>query len=105
MTERLIGTFTLFLLLGSRPAALPGQSATPEDSVRAAEMARGQALLHADTVALSRMIADEFVEISRLGTLRTRAANIHDIVSGYTRIFVRRDGRWQAVAMQQTSMQ
>jgi len=23
----------------------------------------------------------------------------------YTRIFVRRDGRWQAVAMQQTSMQ
>ncbi|HEY6108948.1 MAG TPA: nuclear transport factor 2 family protein [Gemmatimonadales bacterium] len=147
MTKRLIGSFTLFLFLGSRPAALAGQSATPEDSVRAVEMARGQALLHADTVALSRMIADEFVEISRLGTLRTRAANIRDIASGelkltsvrydsltvriygevavlqgiadntgtfrgfpfagkirYTRIFVRRDGRWQAVAMQQTSM-
>jgi len=121
---------------------------TPEDSVRAAEMARGQALLHADTVALSRLVAAEFVEVSRLGTLRNRADNIRDIASGdlrltsikydsltvriygdvailrgiadntgafhgfpfagkirYTRIFVRRDGRWQAVTMQQTAMQ
>lgn len=111
-------------------------------------MARGQALLHADRVALARMVADEFVEISRLGQLRTRADNIHDIASGelrltsvkydsltvriygdvavlratadntgtlrsfpfsgkirYLRIFVRRDGRWQAVAMQQTALQ
>ena len=147
MTKRLFAGFTLFLLLGSRPTALAGQGATTEDSVRAVEMARGQALLQADTVALSRMIADEFVEISRLGTVRTRAANIRDIASGelkltsvrydsltvriygevavlqgiadntgtfrgvpfagkirYTRIFVRRDGRWQAVAMQQTGM-
>jgi len=94
------------------------------------------------------MVADEFIEISRLGTRRTRAENIRDIASGelrltsvrydsltvriygdvavlqgmadntgtfrgfpfsgkirYTRIFVRRDGRWQAVAMQQTSIQ
>jgi hypothetical protein len=116
--------------------------------VRAVELARGQALLHADTVALSRMIAPEFVEISRLGQLRTRAVNMREIATGelkllavkydslavriygdvavltgiadnagavrgfpfagkirYTRVFVRRDGRWQAVAMQQTSMQ
>jgi len=121
---------------------------TPEDSVRAVELARGRALLQADTVALSRMVAEEFTEVSRLGQLRTRADNIRDIASGvlkltsvkydsltvriygdvavlsgiadnagtfrgfpfsgkirYTRIFVRRDGRWQAVAMQQTSMQ
>lgn len=146
MTKRLI--FSLLLFLGSRAASLAAQGTTPEDSVRAVEMARGQALLRADTVALSRMLADEFVEISRLGTVRTRAANIRDIASGelkltslrydsltvqiygevavlqgiadnagtfrgfpfagkirYTRIFVRRDGRWQAVAMQQTSMQ
>ena len=146
MTNRLIGSLTLFLLLGSRHATLAGQSATAEDSVRAVEMARGQALLHADTVALSRMLGAEFIEISRLGTVRTRADNIRDIASGelkltsvrydsltvrlygevavlqgiadntgtfrgfpfagkirYTRIFVRRDGRWQAVAMQQTS--
>lgn len=130
-------------------AAQATTGSTPEDSVRAIEMARGQALIAADTVALSRMVADEFVEISRLGTRRTRADNIRDIASGelkltsvrydslsvriygggdvavlqgiadntgtyrgfpfsgkirYTRIFVHRDGRWQAVAMQQTSM-
>jgi len=119
-----------------------------EDSVRAVEMSRRQALLAADTAALSRMLAPDFVEISRLGTVRTRADNIRDIASGalhltsvaydsltvrvygdvailtgiadntgtmhgfpfsgkvrYTRVFVRRDGRWQAVLMQQTMMQ
>jgi uncharacterized protein DUF4440 len=121
---------------------------TPEDSVRAVELSRAQALLHADTAALSRMVADEFIEISRLGQLRTKTDNIRDIGSGdlrllsvkydslvvriygdvavlrgiadntgtmrgfpfagrirYLRIFVRRDGRWQAVAMQQTPLQ
>ena len=119
-----------------------------EDSVRALESARGQALMHADTLALARMIADEFVEISRFGGLRTKADNMRDISSGdlklatvkyddqkvrlygdvavltgiadntgtfhgfafggkirYMRVFVRRDGRWQAVAMQQTPLQ
>ena len=38
--------------------------------------------MRADTTALSRMIADEFVEISRFGTLRTRADNLRDISSG-----------------------
>ena len=116
--------------------------------MRAIEQARGEALLHADTVALSRMLATEFLEISRLGLVRTRAENIRDISSGdlklltvkydslsvriygavavltgiadntgqfrgfpfsgkirYTRVFVRRAGRWQAVLMQQTPMQ
>jgi len=133
---------TLSFVLAARLAS----QGTAEDSVRAAEQARGQALLTADTVALSRLVADEFVEISRLGQIRTRADNIRDIASGelkltavkydslvvrmygevavlrgiadntgtfrgfpfsgkirYTRVFVRRDGRWQAVAMQQTS--
>ena len=119
-----------------------------EDSVRAVEMNRRDALLAADTVALSKMIASDFMEISRLGTVRTRADNIRDIASGtlhltsvkydsltvrvygdvavltgiadntgtmrgfpftgkirYTRVFVRKDGRWQAVLMQQTQMQ
>ena len=141
----------LILLMGATggPLAAPGRTnvSAAEDSVRAVETARGQALVRADTVVLSRMLGDEFVEISRLGTVRTRAANIRDIASGelkltsvrydsltvriygevavlqgiadntgtfrgfpfagkirYTRIFVRRDGRWQAVAMQQTSI-
>src|SRR4051812_16730723 len=56
--------------------------AAREESVRAAETARGQALLKADTAALSRMVADEFIEISRLGTRRTKADNLRDIASG-----------------------
>jgi uncharacterized protein DUF4440 len=141
---------TVVLLLGASGAQLlaqaPTAGSTPEDSVRAAEVARAHALLGADTTALSRLVADEFIEISRLGQIRTKADNISDIGSGdlrlqtvrydslvvriygdvavlrgiadntgvfrgfpfsgrirYTRVFVRRDGRWQAVAMQQTS--
>ena len=118
-----------------------------EDSVKALEEARGQALLHGDTVAISRMTAVEFNELSRFGTVRTRADNLRDVGSGmlklesvkfdsltvriygdvailqgitdntgtmggmafsgrirYTRVFVRREGRWQAVTMQHTPM-
>lgn len=137
----------LALLLSFDARAAMAQGAA-EDSVRAVEMARRDALLHADTVALSRMIAPEFIEISRLGQIRTREDNIREIAAGvlklqtinydsltvrmygnvallfgiadntgtfrgfpfagkirYTRVFVRRDGRWQAVSMQQTPMQ
>lgn len=144
---------TALLLFLSVPAArLVAQGkaggSTAEDSVRALESTRRQALLRADTTTLSRLVADEFIEISRLGKLRTRADNIREIASGdlritsvkydsltvriygdvailrgvayntgtffgtpfsgalrYTRIFVRRDGRWQAVAMQHTPVQ
>jgi len=140
MTLRLVA---LALCLGARML-----QAQAEDSVRSVEMSRRDALLAADTVALSRMIAPDFMEISRLGTVRTRADNIRDIASGalhltsikydsltvriygdvalltgiadntgtmrgfpfagrirYTRVFVRREGRWQAVLMQQTPIQ
>jgi len=140
MTMRLAG---LFLVIGA--ATLQAQA---EDSVKALETRRGEALLKADTAALSRMMAPEFIEISRLGQVRTGADNLRDIGAGvlkltsvkydsltvriygdvavlrgiadntgsmrgfpfsgkirYTRVFVKRDGRWQAVAMQQTVMQ
>ena len=120
---------------------------TAEDSLRAAEYTRKDALLSADTVLLSRLTASEFYEVNRFGLLRTRASNMQDIASGalklhtitldslavrvygnmgiltgiadntgdfhgmqfsgkvrYTRVFVRRDGRWQAVLMQHTPM-
>lgn len=126
-------------------AAYAADSAHTAEGVRAAELARADALLKADTTALSRLVADDFVEISRLGTLRTKADNIRDITSGdlklltvkydstnvrvygdvavlraianntgmfhgqpfagriwYTRVFVWKGGRWQAVTMQQT---
>lgn len=119
-----------------------------EDSVRGAEADRREALLNADTVALSRLTASEFFEISRFGMIRSRANNMQEIATGtlkltsiqldslsvriygdaallsgisenvgeyrgmpfsgrirYTRLFVRREGRWQAVAMQHTPMQ
>lgn len=148
------GVAILLVLLsaGAQGSPLVAQGtasgSTPEDSVRAVELSRAQTLLRADTAALSRMVADEFIEVSRLGQLRTKADNIRDIASGdlrllsvkydsltvriysevavlrgiadnagtfrgfpfagkirYTRIFIRRDGRWQAVAMQQTTLQ
>ena len=144
-------TMALVLLTAQGPdlaAQERASGSTPEDSVRAVESSRARALLQADTAALVRMVADEFIEISRLGQLRTKADNIRDIASGalkltsvkydslavriygdvavlrgiadnagtfrsipfsgkirYTRVFVRRDGRWQAVAMQQTAAQ
>lgn len=125
--------------------AIPNAAA--EDSLRALEEARSQALIRGDTVALSQMTAAEFNELTRFGTVRTRAANMRDVASGmlklqtvrhdslsarvygdvgilqgitdntgtmggvpfsgrirYTRVFVRRDGRWQAVTMQHTPM-
>jgi ketosteroid isomerase-like protein len=138
-------------LLGSPVSGVSAQAAAApgggEDAVREVELARAQALLRADTVALSRMTAEEFIEISRFGTIRTRADNIREIAAGvlrlsdvrydslsvrvygevalltgiadnsgtfqgtpftgrirYTRVFVYRDGRWQAIAMQHTMM-
>jgi len=128
-------------------SSLNAQEQTPEEAVRALESRRAEALLTADTDALSRMVADEFVEISRLGQLRSKEDNLRDIASGdlkltsvsyedltvrvyddvavlmgvannagtfrgfpftgairYSRIFVRRDGRWLAVAMQHTPL-
>lgn len=138
--------------LGSTaPTPLRAQGPSPSarsESVRAAEMARRDALLASDTVALSKLVAGEFIEISRLGTIRSRADNMREVASGdlklltikydsldvrvygdvalltgiadntgmyrgtvpfsgkirYTRVFVWRDGRRQAVSMQQTPM-
>jgi hypothetical protein len=118
-----------------------------DDALRRAETSRRDALLAGDTVALSRLIAPEFYEVSRFGTLRTRAVNMREVAAGalklsvihydsvmtqvhadvgiltaiadnqgtfqgtpfsgkirYTRVFVWRDGRWQAVMMHQTPM-
>ncbi len=137
------------ILLGSvATAATAQEQRSVADSVKAVEATRADIVVRGDTAALSRMVADEFYEVSRLGTLRNKAANIHDLANGdlkllsvkydstmvhvygdvailtaistqngtyhgfpftgrirYTRVFVRRDGRWQAVMMQQTPIQ
>src|SRR5262245_31292244 len=56
------------------------------DSVRALEDARGQALIAGDTVAISRMTAAEFNELTRFGTVRGRAENLRDVGSGMLKL-------------------
>jgi hypothetical protein len=144
-----ITLLTALLALSGRAVQATAQAnGTPdEQAVIAAENARRDALLKADTVSLSKLVATEFVEISRIGTLRTRSENLQEIATGdlklqairydnlsarvygevailtgvaenagsfhgtpfagrvrYSRVFVRREGRWQAVLMQQTAM-
>lgn len=140
----------VFVILLATSRVLMSQTPAPgvaEDSVRATEYARKQALLTADTVLLSHLTAAEFYEVSRFGQLRTRANNMLEIATRtlklnsvsydslsvriygdvailtgiadntgeyrgtpfagrirYTRVFARRDGRWQAVVMQHTPM-
>jgi ketosteroid isomerase-like protein len=53
-----------------------------ENAIRALETRRGTALVKADTQTLSQMVADDFVEVTRLGQLRTKAENMADIASG-----------------------
>src|SRR5262249_21741735 len=62
------------------------QAKSAADQVRALEVARGEALIKADTAAIARMTADEFVEISRLGQLRTKGDNLRDVGSGTLKI-------------------
>ena len=144
------GLFTLSIGIAGFALSAEEKKAksSPEDEVKAVEMARGEALMKADTLALARMTADEFFEITRFATIRGKTDNIRDVGSGalqiktfkldslavkvygdvailrgvtdntgvyhgfpfagkirYMRIFVKRDGRWQAVAMQHTPMQ
>jgi len=150
MIRSLKHAMLVLVILFPAPAHLISQIAAQgvaEDSVRAAEYARKQALLTADTVLLSRLTASDFYEVNRFGQLRTRASNMLEIATQtlkltsvsydslsvhiygdvailtgianntgeyrgipfagrirYTRIFTRRDGRWQAVVMQHTPM-
>lgn len=147
MAYSLRAAFGIPMALLVAASRLGAQSRTAEDSVRDLESVRAQALIAADTTALGRITAEEFVEISLVGQLRTRADNLRDVASGvlrltsvrhdslvvsvygdvallrgiaessgtyrgmpfagrvrYTRTFVRRNGRWQAVAMQHTPM-
>jgi hypothetical protein len=82
--DRIAVTLLLGLLVGCTSLAdqpRPGSS-RDEDAVRAMEARRGEALLKADTAALSGMTGDDFVEISRFGQVRTKADNMRDISSG-----------------------
>jgi ketosteroid isomerase-like protein len=70
------------VLTGQTGLAQAAGTSSREESVRAAELARRDALLAADTTALSRMVAAEFYEISRLGQVRPRAENMRELAAG-----------------------
>ncbi len=74
------------IMVAAQVTHLDAQAPSPEDAIRALESQRAQALLKADTVALSQLVADDFVEISRLGTLRTKADNMREIANGTLRL-------------------
>lgn len=145
MKRSIVGMLALSTAAAGLASSAGAQAWASPDSVIAAESARREALLAADTVRLGRMVAREFTEVSRLGTVRSRADNIGEVATGalhlaairydsltarvygnmailtgisensgtfrgmlfsgrvrYMRVFVYRDGRWQAVATQQT---
>jgi ketosteroid isomerase-like protein len=76
--------FTAFVAaLVAAPEPIGAQtSGALADSIRALEIRRAQALLAGDTAALSRLIADDFVEISRIAQVRTKADNLREIATG-----------------------
>ncbi len=93
LSPRLAVAWAALALAGAQGLhAQPGQFVVNADGradtsaranqIRAAEMSIRDALLSSDTVALSRLHATEFVEISVLGTLRTWAENMRDVATG-----------------------
>jgi ketosteroid isomerase-like protein len=76
------------LLVGC--ASVPSQPQTlassDEEAVRSLEAKRGEALIKADVTALAAMVADDFVEVSRFGQIRSKADNMRDITSGALRL-------------------
>jgi ketosteroid isomerase-like protein len=89
MTRLARALILLVALALPRLAVAQGSSALA-DSIRALEDQRARALLAADTVALSRMIADDFVEISRTAQLRTKADNLREIGTGALKLLAMR---------------
>jgi ketosteroid isomerase-like protein len=70
------------LSMASARAQGPAAAQSDVSVIRALEMRRGEALVKADTKTLSEMVADDFVEVTRLGQLRTKAENMADIANG-----------------------
>lgn len=140
---RLISWFAATLVVAcARGSHRAPPDAKLEAELRAADAARNVALRAADTTALARLYADDFLMITSTGQIRTKRDQLRDIGSAvvqhqgaverilhltlsgdvavvqgesdagtlvtggnvdlrrrrYTRVYVRRDGRWQLLA-------
>jgi len=140
---RLIGCAAVtFVVACTRGPHRATQDAGLENELRAADSGRNVALRTADTAALARLYADDFLMITSAGQIRTKRDQLRDIGSAvvqhqgpverilhltlagdvavvqgesdprtlttgghvdlqrrrYTRVYVRREGRWQLLA-------
>jgi ketosteroid isomerase-like protein len=86
MRTQFIAVIAAAALAATVPARAQVTTGPIADSIRTLEARRAQALLAADTAALSRMIGDEFVEISRIAQLRTKRDNLTEIATGNLQI-------------------
>ena len=68
--------------LGQKQDAGNDQGKRIEQTIRQLDSERIQAQIHADTVALKRIYADDFIGVGPSGTVRTKPQVISDFTSG-----------------------
>src|SRR5437868_12988582 len=70
---------------GQEPGAIRDPRNTVEQAIRKLDDERIQAQIHADTAALERIYADDFIGVGPSGTVRTKPQVISDFTSGELR--------------------
>ena len=70
------------IALGQEQSANRGQRSSVEQAIRQLDNERIQAQIGADTVALNRIYADDFIGVGPSGTVRTKPQVISDFTSG-----------------------
>jgi len=68
--------------LGQKQSAKSNQRKSVEQAIRQLDHERIQAQIGADTAALDRIYADDFIGVGPSGTVRTKAQVISDFTSG-----------------------
>ena len=68
--------------LGQQQIASKDQKSSAEQAIRQLDSERIQAQIGADTVALDRIYADDFIGVGPSGTVRNKAQVITDFTSG-----------------------
>jgi len=69
-------------VLGQKQDAGNDQGKSIDQTIRQLDSERIQAQIHADTVALNRIYADDFIGVGPSGTVRTKPQVISDFTSG-----------------------
>jgi hypothetical protein len=82
ITLALLALSATFTALGQKQNAGNDQGKSTEQTIRQLDNERIQAQIHADTVALNRIYADDFIGVGPSGTVRTKPQVISDFTSG-----------------------